>query len=314
MKICKATVVALVMTAGAGAAQTDITLGTSSAGGSWYPAAQVMARVIQEEIPDVRVTVMPGGSLSNVQGLSGGQYDIAFAHSQDIVTGVNGQEPFQAPITNVRAIGSLWTNYFQAGARPDAGINSIADLKGKAISPGNRGWGGEAATRLLLGVNDLTYDDMGKVEFTGWQGISDLYKDRHIDAFFAVTSLGHPSIQEMAVGGSGMKLISFSDETIKGVMAANPAYYPITIPANAYPGNDSEVMSFGSNTILAVRDDLPEDLVQKITEALMTHHDELVGALAALDEMTPEFASKVPDAIGLHAGARAYYTGAGVLK
>lgn len=314
MRLFSATLFMAALTVGTAAAQTDITLGTSSAGGSWYPAAQVMARVIQEEIPDVRVTVMPGGSLSNVQGLSGGQYDIAFAHSQDIVTGVKGEAPFKAPITNVRAIASLWTNYFQVGVRPDSGINSIADMKGKAISPGNKGWGSEAATRMLLGLNGMTYDDMSKVEFTGWQGITDLYKDHHIDAVFAVSSLGHPSMQEMAVGGSGMKLISFSDDTVKGVMEANPAYYPITIPANSYPGNDTDVSSFGSNTMLAVRDDLPADLVEKITAALVSHHDELVGALAALSEMTPEFAAQVPDAIGLHPGARAYYEQTGALK
>ena len=314
MKLFSATLFAAAVTAGAATAQTDLTLGTSSAGGSWYPAAQVMARIIQQEVPDVRVTVMPGGSLSNVQGLSGGQYDIAFAHSQDIVTGIKGEEPFKEPIKNVRAIGSLWTNYFQVGVRPDAGIDSIADMKGKAISPGNRGWGSEAATRMLLELNGMSYDDMSKVEFTGWQGITDLYKDHHIDAVFAVSSLGHPSMQEMAVGGSGMKLISFSDETIKGVMAANPAYYPITIPANSYPGNEKDVQSFGSNTILAVRQELPADLVEKITAALMNHHDELVGALAALEEMTPKFAAQVPDAIGLHAGARAYYEKSGTLK
>lgn len=312
MKIFTAAFFATVITAGSATAQTDLTLGTSSAGGSWYPAAQVMARVIQEEVPDVRVTVMPGGSLSNVQGLSGGQYDIAFAHSQDIVTGIKGEAPFKAPIKNVRAIASLWTNYFQVGARPNAGINSIADMKGKAIAPGNRGWGGEAAARMVLGYNGMTYDDLGKVEFAGWQGITDLYKDRHVDAIFAVSSLGHPSIQEMALGGSGLKLISVSDETIKRVVENNSAYYRIVIPANSYPGNDSEVVSFGSNTILAVRDDLPADLVKKITAALLSHHDELVGALAALSEMTPEFAAKVPEIIGLHEGARAYYSEVGV--
>lgn len=314
MRTFAAIFVATMAVSSAGLAQTDLTLGTSSAGGSWYPAAQVMARVIQEEVPDVRVTVMPGGSLSNVQGLSGGQYDIAFAHSQDIVTGIKGREPFKAPIENVTAIASLWTNYFQVGVRPDTGITSIADMRDKAIAPGNRGWGGEAATRLVLGCNDMTYDDMGKVEFAGWQGITDLYKDRHVDAVFAVSSLGHPSMQEMAVGGSGMQLTSMDDKTLECVFADNPAYYRIVVPANAYPGTDSEVVTFGSNTILAARDDLPADLIEQITAALMSHHDELVGALAALGEMTPEFAAKVPDVIGLHEGARAYYTEAGAIQ
>lgn len=300
--------------AGPTMAQThDLKLGTSSAGGSWYPAAQVMAKIIQEEVPDTRVTVMPGGSLSNVKGVSAGTYDLAFAHSQDIAVGMAGEAPFKEKIENVRGVLSLWTNYLQIGARPEMSVNSIGELKGMSIAPGNRGWGGEAAARLILSLHDLGYEDMKKVEFTKWRGMIDLYKDHHVDAVFAVSTANLPAFQEMAVSGSGLKLISLDKPTIEKAVKQNPGYFAAAMPAGTYEGQDAAIDTLGSNTILFTRSDLPEDLVKKMTKALLDRRQELVSALAALSEMTPEFAARIP-AVPLHPGAKAYYAEQGILK
>ena len=96
-------------------------------------------------MPDIRVTVMPGGSITNVKGTVSKQYDIALAHTQDIATAVMGKKPFTEKVDNLRGLMNLWTNFVQIGVSPASGITLIADMKGKRIAPGFKGWGGEAA-------------------------------------------------------------------------------------------------------------------------------------------------------------------------
>ena len=294
-------------------AVTDLTLGTSSAGGSWYPATQVMAKIIMEEIKDIRVTVMPGGSISNIKGTHGGQYDIALAHTQDIATALMGQGIFKEKIFNLRGLMNLWTNFVQVAVRSDTEIKSIEDLRGKRIAPGQKGWGGEAAARLVLSMYGLTYDDMAKVEFTGWSGMVDLFKDRHVDAAFACSTAGVSAFQEMSLAGSGIRVLPLSDDAIKKAQAANPGYFKNILPAGTYKGVDAPVPTLGSTTILFCREDLPAEMAGKIVEYLLARRAELVTALGAFKELTPEFAPQIPG-IKLHPGAEDYYRKIGALK
>jgi len=291
----------------------ELTLGTSSPGGSWYPATLVMAKIIQEEIPNVRVTVMPGGSVGNVKGTSKGIYDLALAHTQDIANGIAGEGAFEEKITNLYGLMNLWTNYVMVAVSKDSNIESIPDLKGKRICPGQLGWGGEASTRFVLSLYDMTYDDMSKVDYTGWTGMVDLWKDRHIDAAVACSTLGLSSFQEMAVGGSGIRILPISDEAIEEGVKLNPGYFANVLPAGSFRGQDQEVPVFSSTTILFSHNELPDDLARNIIKHLLNRRDELVAALSAFKELNPEFGAKIPG-VPIHPGASAYYKEIGVLK
>jgi TRAP transporter TAXI family solute receptor len=294
-------------------AKNELTLGTSSAGGTWYPATQVMAKIIQEEIPGVRVTVMPGGSVSNIKGTSTGTYDIALAHTQDIADAMAGRGAFKEKISNLRGLMNLWTNYVQIAVRADSDIKSISDLKGKRIAPGQKGWGGEAATRMVLSLYNLSYQDMAKVEFTGWSGMVDLFKDRHVDAAVACSTAGVSAFQEISLVGKGIRILPLSEDAITRADKLNPGYFKNTLPAETYKGQEDAVPTLGSTTILFSRDDLSEDLGYKIVQALLKRKAELVSALKDFRELTMEFAPRIP-AVSLHPGAAKFYREKGVLK
>jgi len=294
-------------------AKNELTLGTSSAGGTWYPATQVMAKIIQEEIPGARVTVMPGGSVSNIKGTSTGIYDLALTHTQDIADAMSGHGVFKEKILNLRGLMNLWTNYVQIAVRADSDIKSVADLKGKRIAPGQKGWGGEAATQLVLSLYNLSYKDMSKLEFTGWSGMVDLFKDRHVDAAVACSTAGVSAFQEMSLGGKGIRILPLSEEAIGKADKLNPGYFKNILPPKTYKGQEEAVPTLGSTTILFSRDNLPEDLIYKIVQALLKRKAELVSTLSAFNELTLEFAPKVP-AVPLHPGAAKFYREKGVLK
>ena len=82
-----------------------------------------------------------------MRGVDEGKADIGFGNSISTVDGVNGKGAFKKPTTNVCNIATLYPQYYQLVVLADSGINTIADLKGKAITTQQRGNTGEQITR-----------------------------------------------------------------------------------------------------------------------------------------------------------------------
>ena len=70
-------------------------------------------------------------------------------------TALAGKPPFTKATTNVCNLATLYPQYYQFVVNADAGVNTVADLKGKSITTQQRGNTGELITRQLLEVNGL---------------------------------------------------------------------------------------------------------------------------------------------------------------
>jgi uncharacterized protein len=110
--------------------------------------------------------------------------------------------------------------------------------------------------------------------------------------------------------GSGVRLVSIEPEIIEQLQAENPGYISYEIPANTYQGQDEPALAVGMNNVLIANADLPADLVEQITEAIVENAEELHNVNAALQEFGPETAA---EGIGapLHPGAAAYFEKSG---
>src|SRR5207245_5346867 len=67
--------------------------------------------------------------------------------------------------SDLRGIAAIYPNYIQIVARADAGIKTLADLKGKKISVGAPKSGTELNARVILAAAGITYKDFSKVEY-----------------------------------------------------------------------------------------------------------------------------------------------------
>ena len=90
-------------------------------------------------------------SLQNIQQLVAGTHQVAFSLADTAADAAEGKESFDEP-QPIAALARLYPNYTQVIARSNAGINSIADMRGKRVSTGAPNSGTEViANRMLAG-------------------------------------------------------------------------------------------------------------------------------------------------------------------
>jgi TRAP transporter TAXI family solute receptor len=305
-------VLGMVISPQAMAQKYDLKMMTGPMGGSWYPLGGAIADAIQKDIPGVTVAVAPGGGVGNVEAIQYGKCQIGFSNSSSGVDGYYGRPPFKKKMTEERQLANLYPQYFQMVVMADSGIKSVADLKGKTISPGPKGFTGEFASRQVLQIYGLSYKDMGKVQHVGYNDTVALMKDGHCDAFLLCTTVPASSIMDLA-STRKIRLLSLPPDKIKAMMKLNAGYVKKTIPKGTYEGVDYDVQGVGWYTHLIVTKKLPDDLVYKITKSLATNLPRFAQVVKAMKGVTVEdLAADV--GIPYHPGALKYYKEVGAIK
>ncbi|NHM26396.1 TAXI family TRAP transporter solute-binding subunit [Desulfofundulus sp. TPOSR] len=296
-----------------GAAETiNLTIASGPAGGTWYPLGGAVAKIIQNNIPGAVVSVQQGGGEANALGVDKGMYDIGITYSHTAAEALAGKENFKEPLKNIAGLAGLYPSALQMVVRADSDIKQIEDLKGKRISPGPKGLSGETMTRLVLQVHGLKFEDMAKVERVSYSDSASLMQDRQIDMYSPITTWPAPSIQEVAQA-DGVRLLPLRPEKFEELKKLNPGYTYITIKAGTYKGMEEDTPCLGSNAILIIRKDMPEDLAYKIAKALYENLDELKSVHKSLEYMTKDTIAK-DLGVPLHPGVEKYYREVGIIK
>jgi len=119
-----------------------ITIATGGTAGVYYPLGGAMAEIFNQNVRGVNVSVQAtGASVANVNMIAQGQVELALIQNDIAFYAANAQEMFQNRIGNLRGITTLYPEVIQLVARADAGIRSIADLRGKRVAVGDAGSG-----------------------------------------------------------------------------------------------------------------------------------------------------------------------------
>jgi TRAP transporter TAXI family solute receptor len=289
----------------------DLKMMTGPMGGSWYPLGGAIADAIQKEIPGVTLTVAPGGGVANVEAVEFGKCEIGFSNSSSGVDGVYGRPPFKQKMPSMRQLANLYPQYFQIVVLEDAGVKTVADLKGKSISPGPKGHTGEFAARQVLEIYGLSYKDMSKVHHVGYSDAVALMKDGHCDGWLLCTTIPASSIMDIALSRK-IRLIALPEDKIKAMQKLNAGYIKRTVPKGTYQGVDYDVPGFGFFTHLIISSKLPDDLVYKITKTLVKNLPRYGDVVKDMKGVTPKDLA-LDIGIPFHPGALKYYKEIGVL-
>lgn len=301
----------LLLSSVAFAQKIDLKMMTGPMGGSWYPLGGAIADSVQRDIPGVTLAVAPGGGVANVEGLELGKCDIGFSNSSSGVDGVHGRAPFKQKMTNMRQLANLYPQYFQIVVLEGSGIKSVADLKGKVISPGPKGHTGEFAARQVLEIHGLSYKDMSKVQHVGYTDTVALMKDGHCDGWLFCTTIPGASVMDLA-SARKIRLISLPDDKIKEMQKLNAGYIRRLIPKGTYEGVDYDVPTFGFFTHLIISAKMPDDLVYKITKTLVKDLPRLGDIVKDMKGVTAKDLA-MDIGIPFHPGALKYYKEIGAL-
>ncbi len=164
---------------------TRVGIATGNATGVYYVVGNALAGELSKTT-DGKLTgtaAETGASVQNVEQLVAGQYDVAFSLFDTAVNAVQGKGSFTAP-QPVKALARIYDNYTQVVVRADAGITSVADMKGKKISTGSPKSGTEVIANRLLTAAGLDPAKDVQAQRLDLTKTVDGMKDGSIDGFF----------------------------------------------------------------------------------------------------------------------------------
>ncbi len=293
----------------AGAQAQQVKLMTGPQGGSWYPIGGAMSNIVEAD--GIKMQVLPGAGIANVKAVQLGKADMGFGNSVSTVDGVAGREPYESKTDNVCNVATLYPQYFQIVANADAGIESMADTKGKSIAIQPKGNTAELITAQLLEVYGMTYKDMGRVSFVSYTDAVSLMKDNNAQLFTLGTTVPASSIMDLA-SSRAIKLIPVPDDKFDAIHDLNPGYTKLDIPAESYPGQDKAVQAIAYATHLIARCDLDEKVVYATLKGIVDNKDDLVSIAKAMAPTTIEMMAQ-DIGVPTHKGAIKYYKEKGAM-
>jgi TRAP transporter TAXI family solute receptor len=298
----------LAIASAAGAQAADLKLMTGPQGGSWIPLGGQLKDLWEKAIPGTNIQSMPGAGIANVRGVEEGKAEIGFSNSISAVDALEGKAPFNKPHQNVCNIATLYPQYTQFVVLADAGINSVADLKGKSITTQQRGNTGELITKQFLEANGLSYSDV-KVSFVGYTDSVNQMKDGHAVAFGLTTQIPAGAIMDLAAARD-IKLIDQSS-VIDKMRKYNTGYKLITIPKGTYPKQDKDVQVIGFFTHIVASCKLPAEMVYTMTKTIANNTKTLATVAKDIAALTPKGMGE-DIAVPFHPGAAKFYKEAGL--
>ncbi|MGH8696494.1 MAG: TAXI family TRAP transporter solute-binding subunit [Burkholderiales bacterium] len=303
-KLALLTALGLALAAGGAHAQT-MRFMTGPQGGSWYPLGGAIQSIVEKAVPGSSVQVSPGAGISNVRGIQDGKAELGFGNGVSTVDGVAGREPFKGKQDNVCQVATLYFQYFHMVVLTSAGVASVGDLKGKALTTQQKGNTGEQMVRDVLKVYGLDYSKLAKVNHGSYNDSVDQLKDGHAQVFGLITTVPASSVMDLAAARD-IRVLEVSDDKLKALQEINRGYDKRIIKAGSYPKQAKDIQTIGTWTHLIASCKLPEDQVYRMTKALAENIPTLGAVVAAVKEISVKDMA-IDIGVPYHPGALKYY-------
>jgi uncharacterized protein len=286
---------------------------TGGTSGVYYPLGVALANDVCHARPEAKCTTQATkASVENLNLLETGKGEVAFTLGDSLSSAWAGDEEagFKAPLKKLRGISALYPNYIHIVVRADAGVKTLADLKGKRISVGAPKSGTELNARAILKAAGLAYGDFSKVEYLSYAESVELMKNRQLDITLLSSGAGVSALRDLATSLE-VVFLPVPDDIIAKI--GDKAYVPGIIPADTYTGQTTDVHTVAVINFLVTSTNVSDDLGYQITKSLYTNLDGMIAAHSAAKGIKLENAVKnMP--VPLHPGAEKYYREVGLIK
>jgi TRAP transporter TAXI family solute receptor len=299
-----------------------ITIGGGDFSGVYFPTGLALAKMINHRRPEyhIRATVEATmGSTFNLNAIMAGHLDFGLAQSDIQYHAVAGLFNWaeKGPQKELRAVFSTHNEPLTLVAAVDAGIQSVADLRGKRVSLGNPGF---TQRQIVVDALESAGLDPKRDIFPQTVFASEaptLLQDNRIDAYFF--TVGHPSetIRRALSNERKARIVPISGPAIDKLVAGKKYYTKMPIQVQRfYPGlanSMDEVATFGVVATLCTSSRIPEEVVYVLTRVVFENLDEFRRQHPALVNSTKEGMLEGLTA-PLHPGALKYYNEVGLMK
>lgn len=272
-------ILALAACGGGGPQPRYISIATGGTGGVYYPYGGGLAKVLSEELPNIRATAeVTAGSVDNLKFIRDGRADVAFVLADTLADAVNARGAFAGGAVPVTSIAVLYSNYTHLVVLAGSAIRTVPDLRGKVVSTGVAGSGTELIAFRILEAAGLDPTRDVRRQALGVSESADALKDGKVDAFFWSGGLPTGAIQDLShTPGIRIRLISSGDLLPSLRRDFGELYFPLEVRAGAYPGVDAAVPVVGVANVLVVNRSIEEQLAYDITRVLFARQQDLAA-------------------------------------
>ena len=315
-KLAGAAVVAAFLMAASGgttaqAQQTRIIIGTAGVTGVYYPTGGTICRLVNagSEEHGIRCAVeSTAGSVYNARNIRTGGLDFGVVQSNVQADAWHGVRAFEndTPYADLRAVFSVHADVMHVMVRADAGIDSVADMKGKRVNIGNPGSGTRMVANALMQAAGVMPGDFAlTAELESVKQSAALCAGR-LDA--VIWSAGLPNASSMeATSSCDIKILDLTNAVIDKVLASNSAFAAATIPGGTYPGNADDIASWGPRATFLTDAGTANEVVYTLVKAVFENFDDFKNSHPAFSQLTEAEMLEAGLTAPLHPGAVKYY-------
>lgn len=302
-------------------------IGAGPLGGTYFPVAGLIATAISNPpggrpceaggncgfpglVADVLATQ---GSVENLRKIADGGLESGLAQADVASAAFAGEDTFAGrALTGLRTIANLFPETVHVVVRRGPGPSSLAELKGRTVSLGERESGALSMSQRLLAACGLGRRDIDAL-YLSPQAASARLREGTIDAFIMIAGQPAPLLVAMAQQ-SPIDLLPLPPEVVERMRQGQPGLAPITVAGDVYEGVEvRESVAVNAQWMVAQR--IEPEIVYGSLRALF--HPAMRGRL---DRGHPSAAAiRLESAVEglsapLHYGAAQFYRERGLVK
>lgn len=295
-------------------------LTTATTGGTYYPVGVALATITKAQLHDTEgislSAISSAGSLENIKLMRDNQAQFALLQGIFAAWAWNGEGPISRPQTWLRSIGAMWQNtdhfVLLTELTRDGTIMDLDTLDGQRFVLGARNSGAQWSGHHILTSLGIDYESKFSLAYMGYGPTAGAIQDgtivgMNIPAGVPVTAI----TRAFAIAGADLTLLSFTDAQLERINARYPLWSRYVIQAGTYPNQADDLQTIAHPNVLAVRADIPDEAVYKITRTIFENLAALHEIHKATREVTLDKALTGLDA-PLHPGAARYYREQGI--
>lgn len=303
------------------AAEGDYLMATASTGGTYYPVGVALSTLVKVKLqPTEKINmsaINSAGSGENIKLLRENECQFAILQGLYGAYAWKGTGPLQndGPQKNLRAVTMLWQNvehFTTTSEHAKSGtIDDAKAIKGVA-GFGKKNSGSLGSSRTIFANLGIDIDTQYELFYGGYSALASAMQDGKADLIGTPAGVPVGAVTKLlAAKGDGVRLLAFTPEQAAQADGGMELWTPYRIPAGTYPGQDADIMTIAQPNFLAVRDDVSEEDVYRITKTIYENLGFLQSIHKATNAMSLEQAlTGLP--MPLHPGAARYYKEAGL--
>lgn len=320
-----ATAISLALAPAAYADPINLTLSGGNPGGLWSLLGAGIDRATKADDGGSGVTYQAtGGGFANIALLGSNRTDLGLLHDAEAKIALAGEEPFQAPIENMRAIGYMYNwapmhFFLDRGMAEEYGIESLADIAGSGapIRIGINRSGNITSNVALamleeVGVTEESLQEMGgQFVRAGANEQADLIQDGRLDMITNGIFINHSSFRAVDQN-SDVVLLQVPQEVID---ATNEQFGTgqMVIPAGSYSNQTEDVPSVALGALLVATESMSDDVAYSLAKSLVDNIDEVRAVHGSMKQLDANLLA-TPSVLDFHPGAARAYEEAGLIN